>query len=95
MNIKPLGPTVLIEPATAAEKTSGGLFIPDQAREKPQEGIVKVLGTGGRDEKGKLIPFEVKVGDRVLLSKYGASDLKVDGVTYKLANVEDIIAIIE
>lgn len=95
MNIKPLGPTVLIEPAAAAEKTSGGLFIPDQAREKPQEGIVKVLGTGGRDEKGKLIPFEVKVGDRVLLSKYGASDLKVDGVTYKLANVEDIIAIIE
>jgi chaperonin GroES len=95
MNIKPLGPTVLIEPAKAAEQTAGGLFIPDQAREKPQEGIVKVLGTGGRDEKGKLIPFEVKVGDRVLLSKYGASDLKLDGVTYKLANVEDIIAIIE
>lgn len=93
MSIKPIGNNVLVEPVKAQE-TIGGLFIPEQAREKPQEGIVRVLGTGGRNEKGDLLPFDVKVGDRVLLSKYGSSELKHDGKSYKLVNVEDILAII-
>lgn len=94
MKLTPVGNTVLIKPATVADKSKGGILLPEQSREKPQEGTIIALGTGGRDERGNLIPFEVAVGDRVLLSKYGATEVEVDGEKYKLASVEDLLAII-
>ncbi|MEJ5237032.1 MAG: co-chaperone GroES [Limisphaera sp.] len=95
MNIKPLGDRVLIEPVEEKEVKKGGIIIPDTAKEKPQEGIVRALGTGKLDENGKRIPFEVKVGDRVLVSKYGGTEIKVDDKEYKLMSSDDLLAILE
>ena len=69
--IKPLGDRVLVQPIEEAEQVKGGIIIPDSAKEKPQEAKVITLGTGKRDDEGKVTPFEVKVGDRVIISKYG------------------------
>lgn len=93
-NIKPLGQRVLIKRIEAEEKTSGGLFLPDTAKEKPQEAEVIAIGTGGRDDQGKLIPFTVKNGDRVLISKYGGTDIKLDGQDYLIISESDILGII-
>jgi chaperonin GroES len=95
LNIKPLGDRILVEPAEEKEVKKGGIIIPDTAKEKPQEGVVKVLGTGKHDEHGKKIAFEVKVGDRVLVSKYGGTEIKVDGKEYKIYSSDDLIAILE
>ena len=73
----------------------GGIIIPDSAKEKPTEGIVRALGTGKTDDDGKKVPFEVKVGDRVLVSKYGGTEVKIDNKEYKLLNADDILAILE
>ncbi len=93
-NIKPLGQRVLIKRIEAEEKTSGGLFLPDTAKEKPQEAEVISVGTGGRDDQGKLIPFTVKKGDRVLISKYGGTEIKLDGADYLIISESDILGII-
>jgi chaperonin GroES len=95
LNIKPLGDRILVEPAEEKETKKGGIIIPDTAKEKPQEGIVRVLGTGKTDENGKKIAFELKVGDRVLISKYGGTEIKLDGKEYKILNTDDILAVIE
>jgi chaperonin GroES len=95
LNIKPLGDRVLIEPVEEKEVKKGGIIIPDTAKEKPQEGVVRALGTGKLDENGKRIPFEVKVGDRVLVSKYGGTEIKVDDKEYKLMSSDDLLAILE
>jgi len=95
MNIKPLGDRVLVEPVEEKETKKGGIIIPDTAKEKPQEGIVRALGTGKLDDEGKRIPFEVKVGDRVLVSKYGGTEVKLDGKEYKLMSSDDLLAILE
>jgi chaperonin GroES len=95
LNVKPLGDRVLVEPAEEKEVKKGGIIIPDSAKEKPTEGIVRALGTGKKDDNGKAIAFEVKVGDRVLVSKYGGTEIKVDGREYKLLNADDILAIID
>ena len=80
MNIKPLADRVLVQPADAAEnKTAGGIIIPDTAKEKPQEGTVVATGPGRTDENGKTIAMNVKVGDKVLYSKYGGTELKFEG----------------
>jgi len=92
--MKPLGNNVLIKPDVPAEKSGGGLFLPEQSREKPQEGTVVALGTGGRDDKGKLVPFDVKVGDKVLVAKYGGVEITHDGHKCKIVNAEDLLAII-
>ena len=92
--LQPLGQRVLVQRIEAEEKTSGGLFLPDNAKEKPQEAEVIAVGTGGRDTQGNLIPFVVKVGDRVLISKYGGSDIKLDGVDYLILSENDILGII-
>lgn len=92
--IKPLGQRVLIKRIEAEEKTSGGLFLPDTAKEKPQEAEVISVGTGGRDEQGKLIPFTVKEGDRVLISKYGGTDVKIGSEDYLIISENDILGII-
>ncbi|MBP8260664.1 MAG: co-chaperone GroES [Verrucomicrobia bacterium] len=95
MNLKPLGDRVLVEPVEEKETKKGGIIIPDSAKEKPTEAVVVALGTGKTDEDGKKVPFEVKKGDRVLISKYGGTEVKVEGKEYKLLNSDDILAIIE
>ena len=95
INLKPLGDRVLVEPAEEKETKKGGIIIPDTAKEKPTEGIVVALGTGKTDEDGKKIPFEVKKGDRVLDSKYGGTEIKLDGKEYKILNSDDILAVID
>ena len=95
LNIKPLGDRLLVEPIEEKEVKKGGIIIPDSAKEKPQEGIIVALGTGKTDDNGKKVPFEVKKGDRVLVSKYGGTEIKLDGKEYKILNSEDILAVIE
>jgi chaperonin GroES len=95
MNIKPLGDRVLVQPVEDQEVKKGGIIIPDTAKEKPQEGKVIAVGTGKRDEHGKLIPFEVKKGDRVLISKYGGTEIKMDGKDYLIMREDDILGVIE
>lgn len=95
INIKPLGDRILVEAVEEKEVKKGGIIIPDTAKEKPQEGIVVALGTGKTDDSGKKIPFEVKKGDRVLVSKYGGTEIKIDGKEYKIFNSDDLVAIIE
>jgi len=94
LNLKPLGDRVLVEPVEEKEVKKGGIIIPDTAKEKPQEGVVRALGTGKTDDDGKKVPFEVKVGDRVLISKYGGTEVKIEGKEFKLLNSDDILAII-
>jgi chaperonin GroES len=94
LNIKPLGDRILVEAVEEKETKKGGIIIPDTAKEKPQEGIVRVLGTGKTGEDGKKIAFEVKVGDRVLVSKYGGTEIKVDGKEYKIFSSDDLVAIL-
>ena len=94
VNIKPLGDRVLLEICEVAEQIKGGIVIPDTAKEKPQEFKVIALGTGKFDDNGKKVPFDVKVGDIVLTSRYGGTEVKVDGKDYKVVNSEDILAIV-
>ena len=99
MRIKPLGDRVLLETLSEEErtkKTKSGIIIPDTAeKEKPQEGKVVAVGEGRVLENGKMLPLSVKRGDRVLFSKYGPSEIKVEGKEYLIAKEEDILAIIE
>ena len=94
VNVRPLGDRVLVQPLEEAEVKKGGIIIPDTAKEKPQEGKVVALGTGKRDEDGKNIPFVVKTGDTVLISKYGGTEIKVDGTSYLIMREDDILGII-
>ena len=93
-NIKPLGDRVLLEISENTEQMKGGILIPDTAKEKPQEYVVIALGTGKTDDNGKKIPFDVKVGDVVLTSRYGGTEVKVDGNEYKVVNQDDILAVV-
>ncbi len=95
MNIKPLGQRVLVKREEAESKTAGGLFLPDTAKEKPQQAIVMAIGTGGRDKDGKEIPFNVAVNDKVLITKYGGTEIVVDGETLTIINESDILAVIK
>jgi chaperonin GroES len=95
VNLKPLGDRVLVEPVEEKEVKKGGIIIPDTAKEKPTEGLVVALGTGKTDENGKKLPFEVKKGDRVLISKYGGTEVKLNGKEYKILNSDDILAVVE
>lgn len=95
MKIKPLGDRVLVEPKKEKEVTKGGIIIPDSAKEKPTEGTVVSVGTGKRDEEGKLIPFTVKVGDTVLMPKYGGTEVKINDKEYQIMREEDILGIVE
>lgn len=95
MKIKPLGDRVLVEQIEDGEQIKGGIVIPDSAKEKPQQAKVVALGTGKLDENGKKTTFDVKVGDVVLTSKYGGTDVKLDDKEYKILNSDDILGIIE
>ncbi|WP_218081398.1 co-chaperone GroES [Anthocerotibacter panamensis] len=93
-SVRPLGDRVLIKIVAQEAKTAGGLFLPDTAKEKPQLGEVVAVGPG-RKEKGTLVPLEIKVGDRVLYSKYSGTEIKIDGSEYLLCSEKDILAIAE
>ena len=96
MNIKPLSDHILIEPIKEEEKTKSGIFLPDTAsKERSEEGKVVAVGPGRRNEKGEITPVAVKPGDRVLFSKYGPNEIKVDNKEYLIAAESDILAIIE
>lgn len=96
MHIKPLSDHILIEPVKEEEKTSSGIFLPDTAsKEKPEEGVVIAVGEGKRAEDGKIIPVSVKPGQKVLFTKYGPTEIKVEGKEYLIAREDDILAIIE
>ena len=93
-NIKPLGQRVLVKRLEAETVTAGGIVLPDTAKENPQEAEVISLGTGGKDDDGKTIEFTVKVGDKVLISKYGGTEVKIDGVEHLIINENDILGIV-
>ena len=95
VKIKPIGDRVLVRHLDEkGEQVRGGIIIPDSAKEKPQEAEVIAVGTGKKDENGKLIAFEVKVGDRVLISKYGGTEVKIDEVKYSLVREDDILGVL-
>lgn len=93
MKIKPLSDRVVIEPLEADEKTSGGIYLPDTAKEKPQMGKVVAVGPGKTSDAGELIKPEVKVGDKVLYGKYSGTDVSVGGKDYLIVRESDILAI--
>jgi chaperonin GroES len=94
MKFRPLHDRVVIERIDAEAKTAGGIIIPDTAQEKPQQGKVIAVGPGGRDESGKLIPIDVKVGDRILFAKWSATQDKIDGVEYLIMKESDIMGVL-
>ncbi len=95
VSIQPLGDRVLVEAIENKEQIKGGIVIPDSAKEKPQEAKVVAIGTGKVDDKGNKVPFDVKVGDVVLTSKYGGTEIKHDDKEYKILNASDILAVIK
>lgn len=95
MKIRPLSDRVLVEPSKEDEVKKGGIIIPDTAKEKPQEGKVIAVGTGKLDDEGKKIPFNVKVGDKILMPKYGGTEVKIGDKEYQIIREEDILGIIE
>jgi chaperonin GroES len=94
VNIKPLGDRVLVQAVEETEQIRGGIVIPDTAKEKPQEAKVIAIGTGKLDDNGKLIPFNVKVGDTVIISKYGGTEVKLGEEKYTLISESDILGVI-
>ncbi len=93
--LKPLGDRIVIKVIEDTEQTSGGIFIPDSAKEKPQKGEVVAVGAGKINDKGEREPMDVKTGDTILYAKYAGTDIKMDGVEYKILSVKDALAIIE
>ena len=94
MNVRPLYDRIVVKRVEEKETKIGGLFIPDTAKEKPQEGEVVAVGKGKRLEDGKVIPLDVKPGDRILFGKYSGTDIKVDGVEHLILREDDILAIL-
>jgi chaperonin GroES len=95
MQFRPLHDRVVVKRIEAEEKTIGGIIIPDTAKEKPQQGEVIAVGPGGRDETGKLIPIDLKVGDRVLFGKWSGTEVKLDGIEYLIMKESDIMGVLE
>jgi len=94
IKIRPIGDRVLLKLSEDKEQVRGGIIIPDSAKEKPTEAEVIALGTGKKDENGKAQAFEVKVGDRVLISKYGGTEVKIENEKFTLVREEDILGVI-
>jgi chaperonin GroES len=93
VNLKPLGDRLVVEHVEQAEKTAGGVFLPDTAKEKPQEGKVLAVGSGRTLDSGTKLAMDVKVGDKVIYSKYSGSEIKVDGKDYLIISEKDVLAI--
>jgi chaperonin GroES len=94
MKFRPLHDRVLVESLESEEKTAGGIIIPDTAKEKPQEGKVIAVGPGNKTEDGKIIPMDVKVGDRVLFGKWSGTEVKIDGKEYSIMKESDIMGVV-
>jgi chaperonin GroES len=95
MKVKPLNDRVLVLRIEEEEKTSGGIIIPDTAKEKPQEGKVIAVGSGKVNDKGERVALDVKEGDRILFGKYAGNEIKIDGVEHLIMREDDILAIVE
>jgi chaperonin GroES len=95
MKFRPLHDRVVVERIDAEERSTGGIIIPDTAKEKPSQGEVIAVGPGGRDENGKLIPIDLKPGDRVLFGKWSGTEVKIDGVEYLIMKESDIMGVLE
>lgn len=95
MKIQPLGERILVEVLEAKEKTKGGIVLPDTAKEKPQEAKVVAVGKGKLSEEGKVLPLEVKVGDKILFGKYSGTEVTMDDKEYLILKEEDVLAIIK
>ena len=94
-SLKPLGSRVVIEPVEQDEVTAGGIVLPEMAKEKPQKGKILSVGPGNRDEGGKRIPMDIKVGDTVLYAKYAGTEIKVEGKKLLIMKESDVLAIVE
>jgi chaperonin GroES len=94
MKFRPLHDRVVLKRIEAEAKSSGGIIIPDTAKEKPQQGEVVAVGPGGRDEAGKLIPIDLKAGDRVLFGKWSGTEVKIDGVEYLIMKESDVMGVL-
>jgi len=94
MSIKPLADRIVIKVIEDTEQTSGGIFIPDSAKEKPQKGEVVAVGLGKIGENGEREPMDVNVGDIILYAKYAGTDIKMDGVEYKILSIKDALAVL-
>ena len=94
MSLKPLGDRVVVEHVEQAEKTAGGVFLPDTAKEKPQEGRVLAVGTGRTLDNGTVLPLTVKVGDKIIYSKYSGSEIKLEGKEVLIISEKDVLAIV-
>jgi chaperonin GroES len=95
MKFRPLHDRVVVKRIDAEQKTAGGIIIPDTAKEKPQQGEVVAVGPGGRDEAGKLVALDVKVGDRVLFGKWSGTEVKIDGVEVLIMKESDIMGVLD
>ena len=95
MKFRPLHDRVVVRRVESEERTAGGIIIPDTAKEKPQEGEIVAVGPGGRDETGKLIPLDVKAGDRILFGKWSGTEVKIDGQDYLIMKESDVMGVIE
>ena len=95
IRVRPLGDRVLVEPVEEQEVKKGGIIVPDTAKEKPTEGIVRAVGPGKLDDDGKRIPMEVKEGDRVLITKYGGTEIKLEDKDYKILSSEDLLGLLQ
>jgi chaperonin GroES len=95
MKIRPLNDRVLVKRLEEEEMTKGGIIIPDSAKEKPAEGEIVAVGNGKMDDKGKRIAIELKVGEKVLFSKYGGTDVKIDGEDFMIMREDDILGVVE
>ena len=95
MKFRPLHDRVVVRRIESEERTAGGIIIPDTAKEKPQEGEIIAIGPGGRDEAGKLIPIDVKVGDRILFGKWSGTEVKIDGEDLLIMKESDILGVLE
>lgn len=95
VKIQPLGDRVLVQPVEAKETKRGGIIIPDSAKEKPQEGLVVATGKGKTTEDGKVLPMDVKPGDKILYGKYSGNEIKLDGEEYLIMHQDDILGILK
>ena len=94
MKFRPLHDRVVVKRVAEEEKTKGGIIIPDTAKEKPMEGEIVAVGPGARDEKGALVPLDVKAGDRILFGKWSGTEIKLDGVEYLIMKESDIMGVL-
>ncbi|HMN87175.1 MAG TPA: co-chaperone GroES [Bauldia sp.] len=95
MKFRPLHDRVVVRRVQSEERTAGGIIIPDTAKEKPQEGEIIAVGPGGRDEAGKLIPIDLKVGDRILFGKWSGTEVKIDGEDLLIMKESDVMGVLE